>query len=82
MTWLKDKNTTCGQRDANMMQPKPCLASMVMLAAAMGDKPKREPSWIDEIDIDQEYELIQQKKSRLSKSKRDQVVRAYKTTDA
>ncbi len=55
----------------------PGFAAMLALSVAQLGRSTPRKSWIDEIDIDHEYELIQQKKSKLSRSKRDAVVRSY-----
>lgn len=51
------------------------VATMIALAAAMPPSPEPDPAWLDEINIFEEYELIQQKKSKLSRVKRDKIVR-------
>jgi hypothetical protein len=60
-----------------VMQNRPNISAALILASAMGQPEKRTKTWIEEIDINKEYELIQQKKSKLTKSRRDAVVRAW-----
>ncbi len=53
------------------------LTAAMLLAGAMsgtGGRRRRASGPLDNIDLDAEYELIQQKKSRLSRSQREQVV--------
>jgi len=58
------------------------LSAYMMLAAAMMENSmersiRRRPDELNGIDIEREYHLIQQKKSRLSKRLRDRVIYLY-----
>ena len=52
-------------------------AAMILAWIACQPGEKRKKTWMEEIDIDKEYELIQKKKSKLTKSRRNAVVWAW-----
>ncbi len=55
------------------------LPYLMTMGAMFGNQTRYNP--LDEIDIDSEYELIKQKKSRLPRSLRDQVIRSYESRE-
>ena len=50
---------------------------MSLMGMLDGLEPETKSHWLDNIDIHAEFELIQQKKSKLSRVRRDAVVRAH-----
>lgn len=73
---MNDDDEMRPPRMPSMMMPFLAMAMMATLGAGIQERPKADE--LDGVDIEAEYKLIQQKRSKLSRRLRDRVVQRYK----